>query len=63
MDSAVAHPSGDAVGQQSGQRTVNRRVSLAQDECQFYRIDEGHLAQDVEQLVGRDGHGSPIRSI
>ena len=48
MGSAVAHPPGDAVRQKIGQDAVDGRVRLAQDESQFRRIDEWHVAEEME---------------
>ena len=45
---AVAHPPGDAVGQQAGQSAVDRGVRLAEDACQLRRVDERHPAEEVE---------------
>ena len=52
----MAHPPGDAVGQQAGQGSVNGRVRLAQDACQLRRVDERRPAEGVEQLSFGDCH-------
>ena len=48
MGGAVAHTPDDALGQQTGQGTVNRGVRLAENERQFRRIDERRPAEGVE---------------
>ena len=45
---AVAHPSGDAFGQQPAQGAVNGRVRLADDERQLHRVDERRPAEGVD---------------
>ena len=47
---AVDHAPSYAVGQQAGQRTVNRRVRVAEDARQFRRVDERLPAEGVEHL-------------
>ena len=47
---AVAHPPGDADGQEAGQGAVDRGVRLAENEGQLRRIDERHPAEGVENL-------------
>ena len=46
----VAHPPGDAVGQQAGQGAVNGGVRLPQNARQLRGVYEGRPAEDVEQL-------------
>ena len=46
----MAHPPGDAIGQQAGQGSVDCGVRLAEDERQLRRIDERRLAKEVDQL-------------
>ena len=56
----MAHPPGDTVGQQAGQRTVDGRVGLAEKERQLRRVDERHPAEGVEQLSFRGRHVSIV---
>ena len=57
---AVADPPGDAVRQQAGQEAVDGRVRLAQDERQFHRVGERHLAEEIEQQSVGEGHVSSV---
>ena len=52
----MAHPPGDAVGQQVGQGAVDGGVRLTEDERQLRRIDERRPAEGVEQLPVGDCH-------
>ena len=56
VSGAVADAPHDAVGQQTGQGTVDGRVRLAQDERQFRRVDERHSVDGVEQLTVATSH-------
>ena len=56
----MTDPPDDAVSQQVGQGSVNRRVGLAEDVRQFRRIGERHPAEGVEQLSFGDGHVSSV---
>ena len=56
----MAHPPGDAIGQQAGQRTVDGRVGLAKNARQRRRIDERRPAECVEQLSVGDCHMSRV---
>ena len=59
VDGAVADAAHHAVGQQAGQGSVDRRVRLAYDACQFCRVDERHPAEGFERMSF--GHGHMLR--
>ena len=45
---AVTHALDDALGQQAGQRSVDRGVRFAEDACQLCRVDERRPAEGIE---------------
>ena len=56
----MAHAPDNAVGQQAGQCAVFRRGCLAEDARQFWRVDERHLAEEVEHLPVGECHGGSL---
>ena len=56
----MAHAPDNAFGQQAGQCAVFRRGCLAEDARQFWRVDERHLAEEVEHLPVGECHGGSL---
>ena len=58
-----AFPPGTPCRQQAGQGAMHRRQRLAQDQGQFPRVDEGHEAKVMQQLLVGDAHVSSVADV
>ena len=56
VDGAVAHAPDAAARHKSDQPTVVAREWVAQEACQFRRVDERHSAESVQKLSLGGGH-------